>query len=103
MTNKITGFTRPNTDPKPAGTVSSGKSGRTESTGASDTQTLRNDEVSLTDTATRLKTIEARISELPDVDRTRVDHLRQLIESGEFEIDAKLIARRLAELEQLLS
>jgi negative regulator of flagellin synthesis FlgM len=102
MTEKITGFTRPNTETKPAGTQSSGKSTRAESAGARETQGPRNDEVSLTDTATRLKTIEARISELPDVDQQRVDHLRQLIDSGEFTIDAKQIAQKLAELERLL-
>jgi len=102
MPNKITGFTRPTTETRPAGAQSSGETGRSGSADARETQVARQDAVSLTDTATRLKSIEARLGELPDVDQKRVDHLRQLIADGRFEIDAKLIAQRLAELEQLL-
>jgi negative regulator of flagellin synthesis FlgM len=102
MPNKITGFTRPTTENRPAGAQSSGATGRNTAADARETPASRQDAVSLTDTATRLKSIEARLSELPDVDQARVDHLRQLIANGEFEIDAKLIAQRLAELEQLL-
>jgi flagellar biosynthesis anti-sigma factor FlgM len=51
--------------------------------------------VQLTDTATNLKQVEAWIAELPDVDRARVDAIRQRVESGAYEINAGRLADRL--------
>lgn len=103
MTNKIGGYPSPAADTKPSGTQSSGASKASEQTKADSAGATRTDEVSLTDTATRLKSIEARISELPEVDQQRVAQIRELIDSGEYTIDARLIAQRLVQLEQALS
>jgi negative regulator of flagellin synthesis FlgM len=102
MTEKIGGFHRPSTETKPAGAQSSDKSKGTN-TAAPSQGSVRGDEVSLTASATRLKSIEARIGELPDVDRERVAQLRELIDSGEYKIDFELVAQRLIQLEQALS
>ena len=45
------------------------------------------DGVELTNTATNLKRIEARLSEIPEVDRSRVDEIRQRLQSDSYEID----------------
>jgi len=57
----------------------------------------------LTDTATNLKQIEARVKDLPDVDRARVEALRQRIESGAYEINAGRLADRLLAFERDLA
>lgn len=57
----------------------------------------------LTDMATNLKQVEARIAELPDVDRARVDAARQRVESGAYEINAGRLADRLLAFERHLA
>jgi negative regulator of flagellin synthesis FlgM len=104
MTEKIGSFPRPSTETRPTGSQSASGTKHAAETSQGKTQASGgSDEISLTDTATRLKSIEARIAELPDVDRERVDEIRHQIESGEFRVDARLIAQRLAQLEQALS
>lgn len=104
MTEKIGSFPRPGTETKPTGSQSSGSTQRARTETHSETQTTAgHDAVSLTDTFTRLKSIEARIEELPEIDRERVEELRRQIDSGEFKVDPQLIARRLVQLEQALS
>jgi negative regulator of flagellin synthesis FlgM len=59
--------------------------------------------VQLTDTATNLKQVEARIAELPDVDRARVDAVRQRVESGAYQVNAGRLADRLLAFERDLA
>ncbi len=82
---------------KPRSTTSVG-----QQTGAQPTSIVADSRnaVELTDMAARLKAIEARLKELPDVDQARVDTLRQQIESGEYEIKPDQIAEQLLRLEQ---
>ena len=103
MTEKIGSLPRPSPETRPAGSKSAGDTKRTQDAGNDTASGGGSDAVSLTDTVTRLKSIEARIAELPEVDRERVEELRQQIDSGEFQIDSKLIAQRLVQLEQALS
>lgn len=70
-------------------------SGSAASSGAS--------QVQLTDTATNLKQVEASIARLPDVDRARVDAVRQRIESGAYEVNAGRLADRLLAFERDLA
>lgn len=60
-------------------------------------------QVRLTDTAASLKQIETRLADLPDVDRKRVETLRQRIESGAYEINAGRLADRLLAFERDLA
>jgi negative regulator of flagellin synthesis FlgM len=60
-------------------------------------------QVRLTDTATNLKQVEARIADLPDVDRARVDAVRQRIESGAYQMNAGRLADRLLAFERDLA
>lgn len=59
--------------------------------------------VRLTDTAASLKQIEARLADTPDVDRKRVETLRQRIESGAYEVNAGRLADRLLAFERDLA
>ncbi len=61
------------------------------------------DDVKLTNTATNLKRIEARLAEIPDVDQSRVDEVRQRLESDSYEIDPEQLAQKMLRLDQDLS
>ena len=61
------------------------------------------DDVKLTHTATSLKQIETRLAGMPDVDRARVDAIRQRVESGDYKMDANRIAERLMRFERELN
>jgi negative regulator of flagellin synthesis FlgM len=61
------------------------------------------DDVQLTHTATSLKHIEARLAGMPDVDRARVDAVRQRVEAGAYKMDANRIADRLLRFERDLA
>lgn len=60
-------------------------------------------QVRLTDTATSLKQVEARIADLPNVDRARVDAVRQRVESGAYQVNAGRLADRLLAFERDLA
>jgi negative regulator of flagellin synthesis FlgM len=61
------------------------------------------DDVHLTAAATSLKQIETRLASVPDVDRARVEAVRQRVESGTWKVDADRIAERLMRFEQELN
>ena len=61
------------------------------------------DDVQLTHTATSLKQIETRLASIPDVDRARVEAVRQRVESGTWKVDANRIADRLMRFERDLA
>ncbi len=61
------------------------------------------DDVQLTHTATSLKQIETRLASIPDVDRARVEAVRQRVESGTWKMDANRIADRLMRFERDLA
>jgi negative regulator of flagellin synthesis FlgM len=60
-------------------------------------------QVRLTDAAASLKQIETRLADLPDVDRKRVETLRERIESGAYEVNAGRLADRLLAFERDLA
>jgi negative regulator of flagellin synthesis FlgM len=60
-------------------------------------------QVRLTDTATNLQQVESRIADLPDVDRARVDAVRQRIESGNYQMNPGRLADRLLAFERDLA
>jgi negative regulator of flagellin synthesis FlgM len=60
------------------------------------------DAVEITDTAVKLKAVEAQLAQLPDVDQARVEAIRQRIESGAYKPDPARIAQKLLRLEQQL-
>jgi len=57
------------------------------------------DTVSLTDTSTRLQSLENRIESLPVVDSQRVEEIRHSVETGTYKVDAGNIASKLIESE----
>ena len=100
MTDKINGHGRAGLDVGTARTRTVSRPEREGETGATRRSQDSRDAVEITDTATRLKAVEARLSELPDVDRARVDALRKQVESGSYHPDPARIAQKLLRMEQ---
>ena len=66
-------------------------------------KTAPTDTVELTDTAAKLRALEARLAELPVVDEDRVAALRTAIAEGRYDVDPGDIAAKLVELESALA
>jgi len=64
----------------------------TPSSGAGDT-------VSLTDMASRLKSMESKLETQPAIDQSRVDKVRDAISRGEFRIDPERVADKMMDFE----
>lgn len=62
----------------------------------------RQDEVSISSRAADLQALERSIHALPEVDQARVEQLRAKISSGEYQVDARRLADRIADFEQSL-
>ena len=60
------------------------------------------DSVNLTDTATRLQQLDELLASAPEIDRARVEQLRQSIADGRYKMDAVHIADKLIALERTL-
>lgn len=102
MADKINGYGRVGPD---VGTMRTRATSRPESegdTGATGRARSSGDAVEITDTAARLKAVEARLAEVPDVDQARVAAIRKRIESGDYQPDPARIAQKLMRLEQEL-
>lgn len=108
MADKISGFSRNGVD---IASTRSRASVRNERVADSDKAEAGNrsdgaknsSPVRLTDTAANLKQIETRLADVPDVDRKRVETLRQRIESGAYEVNAGRLADRLLAFERDLA
>jgi negative regulator of flagellin synthesis FlgM len=61
------------------------------------------DDVELTNTATNLRRIEAKLASIPETDQARVDDVRQRIEAGSYEVDHERIAQKLLRIDQDLT
>ena len=60
------------------------------------------DSVNLTDTATRLQQLDELLAGAPEIDRARVEQLRQSIADGRYKMDAVHVADKLIALERTL-
>ncbi|MGM0633659.1 MAG: flagellar biosynthesis anti-sigma factor FlgM [Pseudomonadota bacterium] len=96
--NTIGGNATPS-DPRSSGAQSGGN--RTDNNGP-DNRPAGNssaDTVNISTSAGDLQAMEARLAELPEVDRGRVTELRSQIASGEYQIDSQQVADRLLAFE----
>lgn len=60
-------------------------------------------EVSLTDTAAKLRELEAKIANQPVVDTKRVEGIKKAISEGTYQVNASRTADKMASFESLLS
>jgi negative regulator of flagellin synthesis FlgM len=101
MPNEINGFRPQPLDigdskgpARPASPSNSKSSGKPVATPAT------TDTVSLTETAARLRELEAALANAPDVDSARVEALRQAIAEGQYDVDSVHVAEKLVALER---
>lgn len=59
--------------------------------------------VTLTDLASRLQHLSDSVAQVPVVDHTRVTELKKAIESGEYRVDDRQVADKMASFESLLT
>lgn len=67
-----------------------------------DTATPPGDNVSLSDEGQTLAKLEAKLSEMPDIDEARVAEIRASLNNGSYQIDADAIAEKLLDIDDLL-
>lgn len=60
------------------------------------------DSINLTDTATRLQHLDELLASAPEIDRARVEQLRQSITEGRYKMDTVHVADKLIALERTL-
>ena len=108
MADKINGYGGSGLDITPARSrapapgvheADTGKAGQGRQAEASSTST----DLRLTNTATNLKQVEVQLAKLPDVDRARVEAVRQRVESGAYAVNAGRLADRLLAFERDLA
>ena len=58
------------------------------------------DDVKLTDTAIRMQKLEAQLAETPEVDQSRVDAVKEKLQSGSYSMDPQRVADRLMQIER---
>jgi negative regulator of flagellin synthesis FlgM len=68
-------------------------------TGQSRTSTGTGDTVSITDMASRLKSLETKLESQPAVDQSRVDKVRDAISRGEYRINPERVADKMMDFE----
>lgn len=102
MPNEINGFRpRPlDTGDSKAAARPAGPASRPNAGGTPAATPTPTDTVSLTDTAARLRELEAALAKAPDVDSARVEALRQAIAEGKYDIDSVHVADKLVALER---
>lgn len=84
------------------GATRANRAERPEANAGTRRQEAAGDTVQLTDTATQLQKLEARLRTQPDVDTARVEALRQRIAAGEYQVDPGRVAAKLLRFDQSL-
>ena len=103
MADKISGYSRVGLDVGNARTRAVNRPERESQSDAARQTHQRRDAVEITETATRLKSVEARLANVPDVDRAKVDALRERVESGQYKADPSRIAEKLLRMDKQLA
>ena len=102
MSIEINGLNSPRTQ----GSDPSQASSQAEATGSQTPQPAETsrpaDTVKLTDAAQQLNRLESQIREQPVVDAQRVDQVRQAVEDGTYQVDARGVAQKLMQFEAYL-
>ena len=76
--------------------------GDTTNEGATNGKAAPSDSVQLTDTASRLAELQAKVTEMEGVDFERVQEIREQIADGTYSIDADRVANALLTMEKEL-
>ena len=77
--------------------ISHGSEGKADQ---SSKATLEQDSVNLTDSAMRIKSLEAQVARLPIVDTQKVEQIKNSLSNGTFEFNSDRIAEKLINFEK---
>lgn len=72
---------------------------RGQSQDAAGVQHDKGDTVRLTEMASRLRSLEQKLTQQPEVDQDRVEQVRNAISSGEFRVDPARVADKIMDFE----
>lgn len=64
---------------------------------------VKQDSVTLTDAAKSLANVEQRLASLPDVNKARVDHIKQSINEDSYSVNSEKIAAKILAMEDLIT
>ncbi|MFT4246789.1 MAG: flagellar biosynthesis anti-sigma factor FlgM [Pseudomonas sp.] len=98
MSQKIDG-TLPATSSLRSGSVS----GKVSSAGSPVAPASSSDSLSLTGEATNLQALQRNLSQASAIDNSRVQAVRDSLQSGNYKVDADTVANRLLSLDQQLA
>ena len=76
--------------------------GQRPSAAQSTTVAPRGDQVSLTDSAARLRELEYEVSQLPEVDTQRVNEVQRALATGTYQIEPSDVANKMLAIEKAL-
>lgn len=105
MVNEIKGLKTPTVIPGGNNQHTEQANQRSHSAGSQDNKSasLPNSEVKITDTASKLRQLEAKIASQPVVDTQKVENIKKAIADGTFRVDATRTAEKMAAFESLLT
>lgn len=93
--------------PASAGVRSGSASGKVSSTGGASSSPVAavssSDSLSLTGEATNLQALQRSLSQAPAVDGSRVQAVKDALQSGSYRVDADTVASRMLDLDQQLA
>jgi len=64
---------------------------------------VAHDAVELTSTVTNLRRIEAKLSVMPEINQSRVDEIRQSLQSGTYQVNPEQLAQKMLQLDRELA
>ncbi len=100
MTDRINPQGGNNLDIRQAKAPATERSNQSEAAESEKRAEAAQDEVRLTNTATNLKRIEAKLADIPEIDSSKVSEIRSRLDSGSYEIDARQVAEKMLRLDQ---
>ena len=100
MADKISAYNRAGFDINQARTRKVEKSDPAGETAPQKKLEASRDAVNISGNVDSLRQIEARLRDLPDVDRDRVESMRAKLSSGDYQVNAERLAQKLQRLEQ---
>lgn len=102
MTDKINPQGGNNLDIRQAKARAAEKTQQSESAESEKRAEASRDEIHLTNAATSLKRVEAKLADISEIDSSRVSEIRSRLDSGSYEIDARQVAEKMLRLDQSL-
>jgi negative regulator of flagellin synthesis FlgM len=100
MANEISGLRQTALQPAQARPVANALVGGQAQAGS---QSAATDKVTLTDSARLMQRLEAAVANAPHVDGARIDHIKQQIASGAYQVNPDQLAQHVADFESSLA